>query len=361
MQEKKIFALFVGARPNLPKLWTLTRGLNYLTDEISYLTIHTGQQSHPALTSDLISELGILIDINLDVEWSEQDSQRVSNLTGTIGNILRKTSPEFVVVVGDVNTSAVAAFVASRMGISVIHLEAGLRSRVNTSEEINRKVITACSQFHLATTALARENLLREGLDEQNIFLVGNPMAETFLSFDGARNNSTILSRLGLTSKNYVLFAVHKRMNVTNVEWLTDLLILLGRETRVVFPIHPHIDSIIAPYRGTFDSHKDIRLTGPLGYADFGALLDNAFCVVTDSAGAQEESTVAGVRCVTVGHETARPETIFQGTNKMIGFDVRACLQTIRSNEPVGENKIEYWDQSVSSRIRGAIISIINR
>ncbi len=361
MENKVKIAIFVGARPNKPKLWTLLRSLEKLKNKIIYTIIHSGQHYDEALGINFAKELGIKIDINLQITVDEYDYERLSSLIFKCGSILREIEPDYVVVMGDVNTSVSSAFVAARQGLKVIHLEAGLRSFVRSDEEINRKIITVCSTYHLATTSSAVKNLLSEGIKESNIFLVGNPMAETFLRHRKLRLKSNILKELDLAPNEYILFTVHKAMNITNISWLIKLIDKLSDKSKLVFPIHPHTQKAILRTNSNILEKTNLVITKPLSYIDLGHLLENSICVVTDSAGIQEESTIAGVRCVSVGLETARPETITYGTNHMIGFDIKSCIETVQA--PIKKRKIrpKYWDTFVSKRIKEALTEILNR
>jgi UDP-N-acetylglucosamine 2-epimerase (non-hydrolysing) len=261
-------------------------------------------------------------------------------------------------VMGDVNTTVAAALVASRKGLPVVHLEAGLRSHNWDPEEINRKVITSCSSYHLAPSRYAVRNLMEEGVKENSIFLVGNSMAEAFIHHAEVRRESSILTELGLNPREYVLFTAHKSANLTNFNWLNTLLEVLSTEAHVVFPCHPHTRRLLAKNPLPTTVLDNLVLLDPLSYADFGRLLECSRLVITDSAGAQEESTVAGVPCITIGYETARPETIYEGTNTLVGYDLKLCTELVQ-NPHCSRTVPEYWDTDVSKRISKAMDYIL--
>lgn len=225
-QNNDRILIFLGARPNIPKAWTLLRALNGFmpSRDNNVLLVHSGQHYSKNMGEDFARQFGIHIDINLEVGSSNSDGEQIGKLITASDIVLGKFKPSFVIVIGDVNTSVAAAVVTARRGIPVIHLEAGLRSKDWDPEEINRRVITACSRYHLAPSVLAVSNLVSEGINPENIFLVGNPMAETFIIHQSSRDNSRILYELNLVRGDYVLFTIHKPVNLSDAGWVFNLL-----------------------------------------------------------------------------------------------------------------------------------------
>jgi UDP-N-acetylglucosamine 2-epimerase (non-hydrolysing) len=360
--ERKRILIFIGARPNIPKAWTLLRALDSLAKDhkklVAITVVHSGQHYDENLGEGFATQLGVGVDVNLEVGSGTSDADQLSLLLSRCDAILDNMCSDCVVVMGDVNTTLAAAIVASRRGLPIVHLEAGLRSRRCDPEEINRKIITACSNYHLAPSTQAVNNLLSEGIEPESIFLVGNTMAETFIRHESSRRGSTILSKLNLTKEEYILFTVHKSANISKMDWLVKLLFSLGNVRKVIFPCHPHTLKLLRQSYTEVFYLENVVILDPLCYCDFGQLMENSYCTVTDSAGLQEECTVADVPCITLGLETARPETVLYGSNNIVGYDIDLCLKLLRS--PVKRGlRPAYWDDQVGKRISEAFLRIL--
>ena len=352
--------VLTGARPNLPKAATLLRGLRAAGLEPTL--IHSGQ--HPAaLGADFASALGLSVDVQLPGPPADavSDTARLGAMVVKLGEELTADRYDAVVVIGDVNTAVAGALAAKRNGLRVIHLEAGLRSgRNDDPEEINRRAITALADFHLPSTVQAADNLRSQGIPSSAIALIGNTMAETFLLRAAGRRRSEVLERLGLSGR-HVLLTVHKPPTVADPVWLRRAIrIVSSASQQVVFPMHPSLVSR-HPALSRVADECGILVTEPLPYDDLGRLTETAACVVTDSAGLQEESTIAGVPCVTVGMHTARPETCDVGTNRFVGFDLNACRAeiSIAQAELISPQRPALWDAAVSLRITSAVPKIL--
>lgn len=353
------FVVLVGARPNIPKAATVLRALDGLRGRVQITVVHSGQHHDDTLGEAFAKELGVEVDINLNAGSQTSDARQLGVLLSRIEEFLiSRPGRPFVVVMGDVNTTVAGAMVAARQGLPVAHLEAGLRSHLSDPEEVNRKIITACSDFHLASSGLAVKNLRAEGIEARRVFLVGNAMAETFLLRESDRARSTVLTDLGLKARQYNLLTIHKPPTISNPEWLRSLLALVSDWGPTVFPCHPHTRSRL-PHDVLCLPGPGLRIIDPLGYDDFGCLMAASRCVVTDSAGLQEEATIAGIPTATVGLQTARPETLRSGSNMMAGFSVDECRRFLaaprrRSRRP------RYWDVDVSKRLLKAFSEILN-
>ncbi|MEV6964072.1 UDP-N-acetylglucosamine 2-epimerase [Hamadaea sp. NPDC051192] len=359
--------LFIGARPNLPKAATLVRAFAAppLRDAGAGLrVVHTGQHAAGRMGLSYADTLGIRVEEVLRAPDADRDGERLSSLVAVIDRYLaRSGDPDLAVVVGDVNSTLAAAVVAARNGIPVAHVEAGLRSHVRDEpEELNRRMITAVADFHLAPSRRAVGNLLRENISGERIWLVGNAHTESFLLGADERRAAADPVDLGLEPGSYVLLSVHKASTMQHQTWLEELVHKLAGQERVVWVLHPGCHKLLtlaAPHLLAVDG---VRYLDPLPYHDFGRLLTSAACVVTDSAGMQEETTVSGVACVTVGVDTARPETVSHGTNAFAGFDVGLALaatdQAVRGPRRPAQVP-EHWDTSVSTRISEVLAGIL--
>jgi UDP-N-acetylglucosamine 2-epimerase (non-hydrolysing) len=264
-----------------------------------------------------------------------------------------------VVVVGDVNSTLACALVASKLGIQVAHVEAGLRSFDRTMpEEINRVLTDALADLLFVTEPSGVENLLREGADKNRIHLVGNVMVDTLLANRSRAEESTILADLELSPRGYVVVTLHRPSNVDRVESLAGILDALeeiSEDLPIVFPVHPrtwkNLD-FFAP-GGRLASNRRLRLIEPLGYLDFLKLTAHAAVVLTDSGGIQEETTILGVPCLTLRENTERPITLTQGTNRLTGGRRDAIMKAYREvrKKPPKPKAPELWDGRTAERI----------
>lgn len=359
--DKLAIAIVAGVRPNIPKIWTLLRGLAKLADsgdgipKFEHTIVHTGQHYDDELGAEFARRLGVEVDINLG---SRGGGTRLPDLLGGQEACLDRLAPDLVFVLGDVNSTVAASVAAARREIPVVHVEAGLRSGGRDLEEINRKLITASSVVHLAPSALAVRNLLREGVLRERIHLVGNTIAEAFLHHQADRDASGVLRANGLEPGRYLCFTVHKPETLARLPWVTTLLRRLGERRQVVFPVHPRTAKAFAEAGIDVTALPGVRAIGPQPYAAIGALIENSRAVVTDSSGLQEESTIAGVPCATVSDRTARPETVLCGTNTIVGYDIDRCLDAV--SRPLERlTRPRFWDRGVSDRIATAMRTVM--
>jgi UDP-N-acetylglucosamine 2-epimerase (non-hydrolysing) len=270
--------------------------------------------------------------------------------------VMVERRPDVLVVVGDVNSTLAAALAAVKLGIPVAHVEAGLRSGDRTMpEEINRLLTDAISEWLFTTEAEAEKNLLREGIPAHRIHFVGNVMIDTLLaSLERTRGLDT-LERLDLEPRRYAVLTLHRPSNVDAPERLSGLFAALEEihaRIPIVFPVHPRTRAAIERLLG--GRRPSLRLTPPLGYLDFLRLMADARLVLTDSGGIQEETTVLGVRCLTLRENTERPVTVSEGTNTVVGSDpdrIRAAALAALDEEAPRGRAPERWDGLAARRI----------
>jgi UDP-N-acetylglucosamine 2-epimerase (non-hydrolysing) len=228
--------------------------------------------------------------------------------------------PDVLVVVADVTSTLAASLVAAKLGIRIAHVEAGLRSFDRTMpEEINRILTDAVSDYLFVTERSGEENLRREGVAAEKIFMVGNVMIDTLLRFRDKAKQSDILDRLKLRERQYAVATLHRPANVGEPAQLTTLLRVLstiGSRLPIVFPVHPRtrhrIEALALPTPG-------VQLIPAQGYLDFMCLITSARGVLTDPGGVQEETMILQVPCLAIRENTDRPVTIAQGTNRLVG------------------------------------------
>ncbi|MFH1071779.1 MAG: UDP-N-acetylglucosamine 2-epimerase (non-hydrolyzing) [Candidatus Glassbacteria bacterium] len=360
MSTKIKIAGVVGARPNFMKIGPLSEALRGRPDRYEFVLVHTGQHYDEMLNEVFFRELGLpRPDVHLGVGSGSHGEQTARIMLG-IEKTLSEIAPHLVVVVGDVNSTLAASLVASKLGIAVAHVEAGLRSRDRRMpEEINRIVTDHLSDILYTPTGLADENLLAEGIPAQRICLVGNIMIDTLIRFLALADKMNTLGQLGLVEKEYGLVTLHRPSNVDDpaiLAGIVEALVEVSSRLTLVFPAHPRTVKMLNSFglAGRLESAGGIRLVEPLGYLDFLRLMKSARLVLSDSGGIQEETTYLKVPCLTLRENTERPETLRQGTNVLVGSDrgriVEEAFKAIRGESAPG-GALEFWDGRVASRI----------
>lgn len=357
----------VGARPNFMKVAPIVKALEAVG--VPQLLVHTGQHYDRAMSELFFDELGLpRPDINLGI-GSGRHGEQTGRIMAAFEPVLEQERPDLVTVVGDVNSTLACAIDAKKLGIPVAHVEAGLRSGdMEMPEEINRIVTDSISDLLFATDRIARDNLLAQGVGEQNIFLVGNVMIDSLLAHRQRALSRPTLDNLHLKTVRgdiipYVVVTLHRPSNVDSGQRLESIVHGLSRiaaETTVIFPVHPRTRGRLRDSGLESElARRGVRLIEPLGYLDFLNLNANAAAVITDSGGIQEETTILGVPCLTLRDNTERPITIEQGTNRLIGADPDSIIDAFREVR-TGSGKEggtpELWDGRAAGRIAGVIL-----
>jgi UDP-N-acetylglucosamine 2-epimerase (non-hydrolysing) len=246
-------------------------------------------------------------------------------------------------------------------------VEAGLRSFDRTMpEEINRLVTDGLSDYLFVSEESGRQNLLREGVDEDKIFFVGNVMIDALEESRQLWARSSIHDRLGLRRGGYGVVTVHRPSNVDHIATLSELMDALNEvahELPIIFPVHPRTRQCLEALNGTVPAFwggdastpsSGIVCLEPLGYLEFIALVANARIVLTDSGGLQEETTILGIPCLTLRANTERPATVIHGTNRVVGMSreniITEALQALRHPQPLRAPP-PLWDGKASLRI----------
>ncbi len=378
----------VGARPNFMKVAPLVDAVkahNATCAEacrIKQLIVHTGQHYDDKMSKLFFDDLEIpKPDINLEV-GSASHAVQTAEIMKRFEPVLLTERPDYVLVVGDVNSTIACSLVAVKLGVRVAHVEAGLRSFDRTMpEEINRILTDAISDILFVTEESGINNLRSEGIPTEKIHFVGNVMIDTLLKHRIKADQSSVLENLGLAFDNgmeskqvkpYALLTLHRPSNVDNKRILQGILAALSEISKripIIFPIHPRTLKKIREFG--FDSYFSKLLTGwsagsdlnkiyvvePQGYLDFLKLLYSAKLVLTDSGGIQEESTVLGVVCLTIRDNTERPVTVSEGTNIIVGTDrdviidkTFICLDK-QLNININKKVPRLWDGNAALRI----------
>ncbi len=323
------------------------------------ILIHTGQHYDDSMSGTFLRELQIPEPkYHLQV-GSGSHAQQTAEIMRRLEPVLVEEAPAGVVVVGDVNSTLAGALVASKLGIPVIHAEAGLRSFDRSMpEEINRLVTDAISDLLLVTEESGRANLLKEGKQETQIAFVGNLMVDSLrLNLDKALL-SDVRERLGIASERFGLVTLHRPANVDHEETLTGIveaLSTIAEELPLYWPVHPRTRERLKRHATSFS--PNIHLLDPLSYLDFLNLQARAEAIFTDSGGIQEESTVLGVKCFTLRENTERPATIEYGTNRLAGTTKESVLRSWRENHSGSKNFSipPLWDGKAGLRCQAAI------
>jgi UDP-N-acetylglucosamine 2-epimerase (non-hydrolysing) len=308
----------VGARPNFMKAAPVIRALS--DRAISQTVIHTGQHYDDAMSDVFFRDLGLPEpDLNLGVGSGSQAGQTAA-LMVALEKAFATVRPAIAVVYGDVNSTIAAALVASKTGLAVAHVEAGLRSFDDTMpEEINRRVTDLLSDLLFVTSPEGVDNLRASGTPADRIHLVGNPMIDTLLANLSRFDPDRMRGELGMDGGPYAVATLHRPANVDSPEAARRLVAAvngLAELVPLVLPLHPRGRPTLEA-AGLASSNR-LRVVEPLGYVDFISLVRGAAIVLTDSGGIQEETTILGVPCLTVRPNTERPITISHGTNRLV-------------------------------------------
>ena len=353
-------ALIAGARPNFMKIAPLikafeTHNARGAGRKIDWQLIHTGQHYDAQMSDIFFTELGIPApNVNLNV-GSGSHAAQTANIMLRFEPICERERPDWVVVVGDVNSTLACTLVAAKLGIKVAHVEAGLRSYDRTMpEEINRIVSDALADLLLTPSADAGENLKREGVPESKIKLVGNIMIDTLVANLGKARANGHLDKLDLKRKAFVYVTLHRPSNVDNEASLGAIMAELGRLARqmpVVFPMHPRTRKMCEAFDIPLDGNGALKILEPIGYHDSISLTENAQLVLTDSGGLQEETTYFRTPCLTLRPNTERPITVTMGSNRLTTIEqLSGDAETILSGPAQIGQVPELWDGHTAER-----------
>jgi UDP-N-acetylglucosamine 2-epimerase (non-hydrolysing) len=347
-----------GARPNFMKIAPIIAAIEQAQSEgkdIQYRLVHTGQHYDKNMSKQFFEELGIPEpDVNLECGSGSQAVQ-TANIMMKFEQELLGHPADLVLVVGDVNSTLACSIVAKKLQVKVAHVEAGIRSfDLSMPEEINRMVTDSISDYFFTTSKTANENLRNLGVEKGRIFFVGNTMIDTLLKNLPRLQQPAIWKEISLQPKKYFLITLHRPANVDEEGKLRDLMWEIVNNVNgfpVVFPVHPRTAKILS---GMDIRNHNLHMIEPLGYLEFNYLVRHAKCVITDSGGITEETTVMGVPCLTLRDNTERPETVFIGTNELIGSNIdglKPALQKLFAGTWKKGGIPELWDGNTAERI----------
>ena len=357
----------VGARPNFMKIAPVMDAFER-TGEIDQVLVHTGQHYDEELSKYFFDDLGLpRPDVGLGV-GSGSHGVQTGRVMIALEPVLERVCPDWVFTVGDVNSTVAAALVAAKLGIRVAHVEAGLRSGDWTMpEEINRVVTDRLSDALFTTETAANENLAREGVPPERVHFVGNVMIDTLERHRERAAALNVAEGMGLSPGGYLLVTLHRPSNVDDPERLTALInslgeIVAGTGHDVLLPVHPRTAARVKEL-GLEQLFQPLTVLPSLRYLEFLSLMQDAACVITDSGGIQEETTVLGVPCVTVRPNTERPVTLTHGTNRLYGGDPHGLLDVVHEALLSERSALRppLWDGHAAERIASIVLGSLHR
>ncbi len=372
-RRKSILTLF-GTRPELIKLAPVMRHLERLRG--SFRTINVASGQHAELVDQAINRFGIRVDQNLKTMASSQTLGALRlEILRALEPVVAREAPDLILVQGDTETALAGAMVGHRRRIPVGHVEAGLRSGNLSSpypEEMNRISITRLATYHFAATSRNRDVLISEGIPPERIFLTGNPLIDSLITFlrhpnDSSNVRSLLRKTAGLKR---IVLTTHRRESFGSA--LAENLRVLCRFVRehtdvvLVFPVHPN-PNVKVPAKEICDGHPGVFLTEPLGYRDFISLLSNAWLIVSDSGGIQEEAPSLGKPLLILRENTERSECIEAGIARLVGGrpeSLRAMLEEAYCKgswvESVGKVQNPFGNGDSGPRIAACLATLLS-
>jgi UDP-N-acetylglucosamine 2-epimerase (non-hydrolysing) len=332
-----------GTRPEMIKMWSTLKRLDELN--FDHIMVHTGQNFTPELKDFFFRDLKLREpDYQLGIDTSSY-GREVADVVAKSDALMESVKPDALLILGD-TYSGLSVMPASYRGIKIFHMEAGLRAwDKRMPEQRNRILIDHMSDILLPFNQYHRENLMRENIHPSKIFITGNPTFEAMRAFLPQIQKSNILKRLSLKRKDYFIVTAHRSENVDNPVQLQAIMDALGHLHRkfkkeVIYPMHPRTRSKI----GTAKLPKGVRIMAPLGFYDFNQLLQNSYCILSDSGTAPEEAYFYKVPCVSLRMTTERPETVEGGAHIVAGLDasnIVAAVETITTLPWSGRYELE--------------------
>lgn len=316
-------SIIVGTRPEIIKMSPIIRQCEKLN--LDYFILHTGQHYSHNLDVIFFKELNLpLPKYNINC-----NSNFIGNMIEKLKCKLSNENPDIILIEGDTHSVLASAVAASQLHIKIGHVEAGLRSFDNTMpEEINRIIVDHMSDLLFVPTKKSKDNCINENIDKDKVFVVGNTIVDSIYQ-NIKFSSESILNKLNINNKEYVLITLHRQENVDNKERLCNILkglslIYKNYSIPIVYPIHPRTKKMIEKFN--FKLPKYIKIIEPVGYFDFLQLEKNASIILTDSGGIQEEACILNVPCVTLRYNTERPETLDVGSNILVGTEEKRIL-----------------------------------
>lgn len=357
--------LIVGARPNFIKISSIINAIDQLDDsepKLSYRLVHTGQHFDENMSKFFFIDLGLPHpDIYLHCGGGTH-AEQTAKIMIEYEKVLRGQPIDLVLVVGDVNSTMACAIVAKKLQFKVAHVESGIRSYDrNMPEEINRIITDSITDFFFTTSENANTNLVSDGISPENIFFVGNTMADTLINYRKKFKRPSFWDKLELSPGAYFVLTIHRPGNLADENLFLNILKIISINAgkfKIIFPVHPRTSKILK--RKNF-SLPNIYIVEPLSYLEFNYLVEHSVGVITDSGGISEETMLLDVPCITLRDTTERPETVDLGTNVLVGKSIKkleASIKKIISGNWKKTHTPHLWDGNTGKRIIKAIREI---
>ncbi len=345
----------LGTRPEIIRLCRIIDKLDMKCDHI---LVHTGQNFETKLNEVFFQDLKVRKpDYYLGIR-ADSFAEQIGKIFIETEKVIIKEKPDRALILGDTN-SGLSSVIFKRMGIPVFHLEAGNRCYDNrVPEEVNRKVIDHSSTVFMPYTHQSKEHLLAEGIKDEDIHVIGNPIYEVILHYAKQISDSHALTNLKLQPQQYFLVTAHRAETVDDKDRLNKLLIALDKVNKkyslpVICSLHPRTKNKISQF-GLKISNKNIHMLEPFGFFDFVSLEKQARCIITDSGTVQEEACILKVPNITIRDVTERPETLECGSNILTGVSPEVIMKTLEKvlkKKPTWTPPAEYLVKNVSSRV----------
>jgi len=345
----------LGTRPEIIRLSLIIPKLDRLCQ---HKLVHTGQNFDPNLSDVFFQDLGVRAPDYYLGARGETFGQEIGQILSSFDKVLCQERPDALLVLGDTN-SGLCSILAKRLGVCVCHMEAGNRCYDDrVPEEVNRRIIDHSSDILMPYTHRSKENLVREGIANDRLLVIGNPIFEVLQHFEAAIERSSVQARLGVQPGRYFLVTMHRAENVDVKERLEQLTRALPRLSQehgypMICSLHPRTRSKMQEY-GISLGDEGVRFLAPLSFFDFVALEKAAYCVLSDSGTVQEETCIFGVPNVTIRDVTERPETIECGSNILSGVApdaIARCVGIATSRRGAWTPPPEYLEPNVSDKV----------
>ena len=347
---RKILTI-LGTRPEIIRLARIIPKLDQICE---HRVLHTGQ-NYDATLNDIFFDQLQLRKPDCVLESRGSIGQQLAAIMVGVEKYIIEFKPDAVLVLGDTN-SGLSAIVCERMGVSVYHMEAGNRCYdMLVPEEKNRRLIDSISTYNLPYTELSRQNLLREGAQNNRVFVTGNPILEVIEYYKQQIDTSNILEQLGLEHNKYIIATAHRAENVDTPERLQNIFSAfetIAREHTIVFSCHPKTRQRLQSLG--MHTSECIKLIDPVGFFDFVKLEQNSYMAISDSGTVQEEMCLFNIPTITIRSTTERPETVWCGSNIVTGLEVDSIVagyQSMKQNDRTWTVPSEYARTNVSDTV----------
>ncbi len=350
----------LGTRPEIIRLNLIMKKLDKYCEHVM---VHTGQNFTDSLNSVFFQDFQLREPDHFLAVKGNTFGEQIGKILIETDRVIREEQPDKLLILGDTN-SALSCIIAKRMGIPVFHMEAGNRcfdDRV--PEEVNRRIIDHSSDILLPYTHRSKENLLREGIPIERIYVTGNPINEVLESYKEKIDQSDILHSLDITAGEFFLVTAHRAENVDDRERLANILTSLRLikekyHCPIICSLHPRTKNMIEKHQLS-DLSSSVRFIEPLGFFDFVKMEKNARCIITDSGTVQEECCIFRKPNITIRDVTERPETMECGSNIVAGVDPETVLRSVDmalENRNDCQPPAEYLERDVSSKIAKIVL-----